>query len=137
MGMKDWHGTTHGNPNGPAGETVIKMQAYLAGELVYFVERLQSLGAGPGSLLASGVVVFGTQNGNTNQTNFAKEDHDRHNTPLVLVGGCGGKLATGRIVDCGGANHNDVYCALGRAFGLDVTSVGDPTWCKGPLPGLA
>jgi hypothetical protein len=137
MGMRDWHITTHGDPAGRPGELVIKMQAYLAAEFTYFVERLKSFAEGPGTVLDSAVVVLGTQNGNTNQTNFAKEDHDRRNTPFVLAGGCAGAFRTGRVLDCGGANHNDLYVSLARAFGLELTSVGDPSWCKGPLGPLA
>jgi hypothetical protein len=81
-------------------------------------------------------VVCGTQNGNTNQTNFAKEDHDRRNTPFILAGGFGGAWKTGRVVDCGGVNHNDLYLSIARAFGLTVETVGDPTWCQGPLAAL-
>jgi len=137
MGIHDWHITTHGNPNGAAGEKIIKMQAYLAGEYAYFVQKLKSLGEGPGSPFDTTVSVWGTQNGNTNQTNFAKEDHDRHNSPLILSGRGGGALKLGRILDCNGANHPDVYVSIAqKVFGLPLETVGDPAWCKGPLPGL-
>jgi len=136
IGMRDWHGVSHGDPNGLPGRQITRMQAYLAAEVVYLVEKLRSMSEGQGSLLDSTVVVFGTQNGNTNQVNFAREDHPRWNAPMVLAGRCGGALAPGRLIDCAGANHNDVYLALARGFGLDLKAVGEPTWCKGPLPGL-
>jgi hypothetical protein len=137
LGLRDWHSTTHGDPSGAAGEKVIAMQAYLAGEYRYFVEKLKSFSRPGGrTLLDDSVVVLGTQNGNTNQTNFAKEDHDRRNTPFVLAGGLGGLLKGGRLVDCQGRNHNDAYLVLTQAFGLRDETVGDPEWCKGPLPGL-
>jgi hypothetical protein len=140
IGMKDWHGVSHGDPNGLPGQQIARMQAYLAGEVTYLVEKLRKLesagGAQERTLLDETVVVFGTQNGNTNQVNFAKEDHPRWNAPMVLAGRCGGALAPRGIVDCKGANHNDVYLAIGRAFGLNVKTVGEPAWCKAPLPGL-
>jgi hypothetical protein len=142
VGMKDWHGVSHGDPNGLPGQQIARMQAYLAGEVTYLVEKLQKLsadgaaGAEGGTLLDSTVVVFGTQNGNTNQVNFAKEDHPRWNTPIVLAGRAGGTLAPRGLLDARGANHNDVYLAIARAFGLTVKTVGEPSWCKGPLPGL-
>jgi len=137
MGLRDWHITTHADPDGPGGQKVIKMQAYLMGELAYFLGRLKALGDGDGSVLDHSVVVAGTQNGNTNQTNFAKEDHDRRNTPFIVAGKLGGKLRPGRLVECNGANHNDLYLALAHAFGLEVKTVGDPEWCSGPLAGLS
>ena len=136
IGMKDWHGVSHGDPNGLPGQQIARMQAYLAGEVTYLVDKLRSMSEGSGSLLDSTVVVFGTQNGNTNQVNFATEDHPRYNAPMVLAGRCGGALATGQLLDCKGANHNDVYLAIARAFGLSPSTIGDPTWCKSPLPGL-
>jgi hypothetical protein len=134
MGMRDWHIITHGDPSGAAGQQVIKMQAYLMGELAYLIERLKSFDEGAGTVLDSTLVVVGTQNGNTNQTNFAKEDHDRRNTPFILAGG--GVFKTGRLHDCAGANHNDLYISIARALGLAVTTVGEPEWCTGPLPAL-
>jgi hypothetical protein len=89
-----------------------------------------------GTLLDSTVVVFGTQNGNTNQVNFAKEDHPRWNAPMVLAGRAGGALAPQGLLDAKGANHNDVYLAIARAFGLTPKTIGEPAWCKAPLPGL-
>ncbi len=134
-GIRDWHITTHGNPNGAPGEKIIKMQAYLAGEYAYFIQKLKSFGQGPGSPFDNTISIWGTQNGNTNQTNFSKEDHDRHNTPFILSGG-GGGLKLGRVLDCNDLMHPDLYLSVARAFGLNLTTVGDPTWCKGPLPGL-
>jgi hypothetical protein len=136
MGIHDWHITTHANPNGPAGQVIIKMQSYIAGEWAYFVQKLKSYSDGDATLLDNSLVLWGTQNGNTNQTNFAKEDHDRHNTPFILAGRLGGLLKTGRVLDCNGVNHNDLYIAIAHAFGQNLTTVGDPSWCKGPLPGL-
>jgi Protein of unknown function (DUF1552) len=135
-GIRDWHITTHGNPNGPAGEKVMKMQAYLAGEYAYFVQKLKSYGDGPGSPFDHTISIWGTQNGNTNQTNFSKEDHDRRNTPFVLTGRAGQNLKLGRVLDCNEANHPDLYVSVLRAFGQEVSTFGDPAWCKGPLPGL-
>jgi hypothetical protein len=134
MGLRDWHITTHGDPSGAPGQKVIKMQAYLMGELAYFIQKLKSYGEGAGTLLDGTLVVCGTQNGNTNQTNFAKEDHDRRNTPFILAGG--GLWKPGRVVDCGGVNHNDLYISIAHAFGLPVDTIGDPEWCTGPLAAL-
>ncbi|HXU80672.1 MAG TPA: DUF1552 domain-containing protein [Polyangia bacterium] len=136
MGIHDWHITTHANPAGPKGDQIIKMQNYLAGEYAYFIGRLKAFGDGPGTLFDSTLALWGTQNGNTNQTNFSKEDHDRHNTPFVLAGRGGGAFRPGRTIDCNGANHNDLYIAIANAFGVDLKTVGDPTWCRGPLAGV-
>jgi hypothetical protein len=135
-GIRDWHITTHGNPSGPPGEKIIKMQAYLAGEYAYFVQKLKSFGDAPGTPFDNTIALWGTQNGNTNQTNFSKEDHDRHNTPVILTGRAGQGMKLGRMLECNGVNHPDLYVSIARAFGLQVNTIGDPAWCKGPLAGL-
>lgn len=135
-GIRDWHITTHANPSSAKGDACIKMQGYMSGEFAYFVQKLKTFSDGAGTLFDNTLAVYGTQNGNTNQTNFAKEDHDRHNTPVILAGRGGGAFKLGRIMDCGDLNHNDLYIAIARAFGQNLETVGDPTWCKGPLAGV-
>jgi hypothetical protein len=134
--INDWHITTHANPAGPKGDAITKMQGYLSGEYAYFVQRLKAFSDGAGTLYDNTLAIWGTQNGNTNQTNFAKEDHDRHNTPFILAGRGGGKFKPGRVMDCGDVNHNDLYLAIAQAYGVDLKTVGDPTWCKAPLSGV-
>jgi hypothetical protein len=134
LGIKsgNWHDDGHGDLSAGAtqGENVIKVSAYMAQELVYFVQKLRSYADGAVSLLDNTVVVFGTQNGNVGT-------HSMQNTPMVLAGSCGGAWKSGQMIDCGGRNHNDVYIRIAQAFGLPMTTVGDPSWCKGPMPGLS
>jgi hypothetical protein len=32
--------------------------------------------------------------------------------------------------------QNDLLVSIAQAFGLDVKTFGEPSYCKGPLPGL-
>ncbi len=138
MQMGDWHGTSHGDPNGTPGQKMIKFQAYLAEEFNYLITKLKSFTDADGkTVLDNTILVWGTQNGTSTQVAFAKEDHDRHNTPLILAGSCGGKFRTGRVIDCNNGNHNDVYLSIAKAFGLNVTTIGDPKWNTGLVPSLS
>ena len=137
MGMGDWHGTSHQDPAGANGQKMIKMQAYFSEEFNYLVQKLKSYADVDGkTVLDNSVLVLGTQCGVSTQVAFAKEDHDRHNTPIILAGSCGGKFRTGRVIDCNNANHNEVYLAIAKAFGLSVTTIGDPKWNTTLLPPL-
>ena len=60
-------------------------------------------------------------------------DHPKQNSPLIIAGSCGGAWKTGRVIDCNGRAHNDVYLSIAQAFGMKVTSVGNAAWCKGPM----
>jgi hypothetical protein len=137
MGMGDWHGTSHGNPAGDPGQKMIKMQAYFADEFNYLIQKLRSYTDTDGkTVLDNSILVMGTQNGTSTQVAYAKEDHDRHNTPIILAGSCGGKFKTGRVIDCNNANHNEVYLAISKAWGLPDTTIGDPKWNTNLLPPL-
>jgi hypothetical protein len=123
FGISDWHGTSHGG--GGAGNPMQQMQTFLAGEWAYFITKLKSYG-----ILEQTVTLWGTQNG-------ASTSHDMRNTPILIAGRLGGTFVPGgRIIDAGGRNHNDAYIAIARGFGMNVTTIGDTSWCKGPLPGL-
>jgi hypothetical protein len=125
FGISDWHGTSHGGAGGTAGQQMTQMQALLAGEWAYFIQKLKSYG-----ILDQTVTVWGTQNG-------ASTSHDGKNTPILVAGRLGGAFQPGgKIIDCNGRNHNDVYLAIARGFGMNVETIGYAPWCMGALPGL-
>jgi hypothetical protein len=137
--LPGWHGISHGDPsltNASGGALMVKMHNYLAGEFAYFLQKLASYPSATGTVLDESVVVWGTQNGNSCGTAFSPTDHDPHNSPFIVAGKLGGALKPGNLIDGASRNHNDVYIKLSQGFGLPDTTVGDPTWCQGPLPGL-
>jgi hypothetical protein len=77
--------------------------------------------------------VLTTQNGCSTQVEFAPMDHPKQNSPLIIAGGGAGAWKSGRVIDCNGRTHNDVYLSIAQAFGMKVTTVGNPAWCKGPM----
>jgi len=131
-----WHSLSHGDPDGAEGQQIIRMQAYFAGEFRYLIEKLKSIPDGEVSLLDNTAAVMCTQNGSSqlgSNQNFAATDHPPQHAPFVVAGSAGGAWKTGRMIDAGGRNHNDVYVSIARALGMDVMSVGRAAWCKGPL----
>jgi len=137
--LPGWHGISHNDPsltNAMGGVLMAKMHNYLAGEYAYFLQKLASYPSGTGSVLDESVVVWGTQNGNSCGTAYSPTDHDGHNSPFIVGGKLGGGLKPGNLIDGGNRNHNDAYIKIAQVFGLPMTTVGDPSWCQGPLPGL-
>ncbi|WP_438008667.1 DUF1552 domain-containing protein [Sorangium sp. So ce321] len=131
-----WHSISHGDPDGAPGQQITRLQAYFAGEFRYFVEKLKSISDGEFSLLDNTAAVLSTQNGSSqlgSSQNFAETDHPPQHAPFVVAGSCGGAWKTGRLLDAGGRNHNDVYVSIAQAIGMNVTSVGRAGWCRGPL----
>lgn len=132
LGISQWHSTSHGNPAGSGQQTLIKLHTYFSTEFAYFIQKLKSL-----DLFESTTTLWGTQNGNSTETGFSKENHDRRNALFVLSGRGGGYFKSlGKVVDCNELNHNDLFLHMARAFGLKVDTIGMPAWCKGPLPGV-
>ena len=133
VSMGNWHSVSHQDPKGGGGQQMIKMQAAMAGEFLYFVQKLKMYADGPVSLLDNTAAVLTTQNGTSTQVAFAPMDHPKQNSPLIVAGSCGGAWKTGRVVDFAGRTHNDVYLSIAHAVGMKVTSVGTASWCKGPI----
>jgi hypothetical protein len=131
--MGNWHSTSHQDPKGAGGMQMIKMQAYMAKEFLYFIQKLKSYADGAGSVLDNTAAILTTQNGCSTQVAFAPMDHPKQNSPLILAGSLGGAWKTGRVVDFGGRTHNDVYLSVAKAFDPRTTSVGMSSWCKGPI----
>jgi hypothetical protein len=130
-----WHSLSHGDPDGPSGQQIINMQAYLAGEFLYFIQKLKTFSDGGFSLLDNTAAVLCTQNGSSQNGltgNFAATDHPPEHSPFVVAGSCGGAWKTGRLIDLSGRYQNDVYLSIAQAIGMKVTSVGLASWCQGP-----
>jgi hypothetical protein len=132
LGVGSWHSTSHGNPVSAGQQKLIKLQSYFAEEFAYFVGRLKTLG-----IYDSTTTLLATQNGNSTETGFSKENHDRHNAWFVLSGRGGGYFnSLGKVVDCADRSHNDLYVHMAKAFGLKVDTIGTAAWNQGPLPGV-
>lgn len=57
---------------------------------------------------------------------------------MVIIGDAGGALKTGRYVTFPKDQRamSDPFVTIANAVGLPIQTFGDPTICKGPLPGL-
>lgn len=132
INVSDWHGTSHLDPAG-AGQAMIRIQAFMANQFLYLIQKLKSYSDGAYSLLDNTACVLSTQNGCSTQRTYAPSDHPKQNSPFIVAGSCGGAWKTGRLIDAGGRTHVDVYLSIAKAVGMNVNSVGRAAWCKGPL----
>jgi hypothetical protein len=132
MNVGAWHSTSHQNPTSGGQANLIKFHSWLATEWTYFVQQLKTMG-----LFDSTMTLWATQNGNSTESGFSKETHDRHNALFVLTGRANGYFKSlGKVVDCNDLNHNDLYLHMAHAFGMKVDTIGTAAWNKGPLPGV-
>jgi hypothetical protein len=97
-------------------------------QTAYMIEKMQAIREGESTLLDNSMVLFGAgmRDGNA---------HDPHNLPLVLAGGGGGTIASGRhLVYAKNTPLCNLYCSMLARLGAPVERFSDST---GELPGLA
>jgi len=83
---------------------------------------------GNGTLLDNSLIVYGTNMGNSNQ-------HQHYDVPHILIGGAGGKLKGGRVLEFERktVTTGNLLVSLLGMYGIDRKQQGDST---GPLAGL-
>lgn len=126
-------------------EPLTKIYQFYAGEVAYLCDRLSQFPIGGGkTLLDQCVICWGNELDNGS-------DHDHWELPFVLIGGGGGKLKTGQVVQYPVFNgyskpaeakydaeraHNDLLVTLAQVMGANVGSIGPSAYNKGPLAEL-
>ena len=90
--------------------------------------KLKSVPEGDGTLLDNCMIAFGSAIADPNR-------HNHHDLPLLLVGGGGGTIKTGRYVRYKAETPlNNLWLAMLERFGATATKLGDST---GVLDGLS
>jgi hypothetical protein len=133
LGIDEGHHALSHEPdsNLPAQEKLVKINRWYCEQVAYLAKRLAETPepGGPGSLLDNTLIVWTNELGKGNS-------HTHDNTPFVLVGG-GANFKMGRALKYNKAPHNRLLMALAHAFGHNVKSFGNPTYCaEGALTGL-
>ena len=125
IGVNDpHHGTSHHQENPEKLEKLAKIDVYHVQLLTYYLEKLQSIPDGEGSLLDHTMLLYGgaLSDGNV---------HAHVNLPLVVIGGGAGKLKGGRHLKYpSGTPMANLLVSLVNKMGVPIESIGDSI---GPL----
>jgi hypothetical protein len=121
------HPTSH-EDHSDAYERVTR---YYVGQLAYLASRLAAMKEGDATVLDNSCLLFLSNM-------WSGSRHDSGKVPLLLAGGLGGALATGRVLDYGsrgdeGRKLCGLYLALLHRLGVRAGHFGDAT---APLAGL-
>jgi len=121
------HPTSH-EDEGDAYERVTR---YYVGQLAALAGRLAAMPEGDGTVLDNSCLMFLSNM-------WSGSRHDSGKLPVLLVGGLGGTLRTGRVLDYLGRGDEDrrlcgLYLSLLNRMGVDAKRFGDATR---PLDGL-
>ncbi len=130
-GLKEQHHTVSHYPDAPGkGDIYTALNRYHASCFAYLVEKMRSIPDGDGTLLDNSMLLFGSELGQGGS-------HIVHNLPVLLAGGAGGTLKTGRHIKS--APHTPMANLLVEVLnrmqlGDDVKRFGNST---GGISGLA
>ncbi len=115
-------------PNLDAVQKIERINTFYAEQLAYFLDRLESVSEGNGTLLDNTLVLWCSDLGEG-------REHTHTNIPFLLAGGAGGAFQTARFIKYDGIPHNALLVSLHHAMGVDASSFGTSE-LTGPLPGL-
>ena len=115
------HPTSH-EDNSDAYERVTR---YYVSQLAYLATRLDSMKEGEGTVLDNSCLLFLSNM-------WSGSQHDSSKLPVLLVGGLGGTLTTGRVLDYGGCGDDNrklcgMYPSLMDRIGVELDRFGDAT----------
>jgi hypothetical protein len=126
----DWHAMVHeaaASGDAQGVENLARGYTWYMQKLALLVKRLGEIEDGPeGTLLDSTLVLSITEFGNASQ-------HATSRLPVLLIGGLGGRLRTGRHLDMTGYTTGDLFTTV-QAI---TTGVADPFGITGAWQGRA
>ncbi len=124
------HALSHAGPSSLSQRNeLVQRHTWLMGQIAGFLERLDSIPEGEGTLLDNTVVVL------VNELAVGNA-HTHTNMPFLTAGGAGLGLPTGRFLEYENASHCDFLVSLLRMFDIDDATFGDPDHNTGPLSGF-
>lgn len=129
IGVKEaHHGLSHHRNEPDMVGKLEKIDHYLIEQYAYFLEKLNSVSDGDGTLLDNSMIMYGSGLGDGNR-------HTHHDLPIVLAGGARGHIKTGRRLkyaqDTPLAN---LYLSMLDIMGTPAEKLGDG---NGRLSGLS
>ena len=113
----DHHSYSHSN-EGPEYQSIVKFHVE---QYAYLIGRLAKMQEGDGTVLDNSCLMFVSEHWNA---------HNGNQVPLVLAGGLGGQLKTGRSLDYMQAGNDQrklcsLYLSLMDRMGLELPQFGD------------
>jgi hypothetical protein len=128
LGVRTAHHPTSHEDHSDSYEKVTR---YYVGQLAYLAGKLAKMPEGDSTVLDNSCLMFLSNM-------WSGSRHDSGKLPVLLVGGLGGTLATGRVLDYAKKSEEDrrlcgLYVSLMQRMGLKADRFGD---AAGPLAGL-
>ncbi|TVP97725.1 MAG: DUF1552 domain-containing protein [Planctomycetaceae bacterium] len=129
VGVKEsHHGISHHRNDPELVGKLEKIDHYLVEQYAYFLEKLDAVADGDGTLLDNSMILYGSGLGDGNR-------HTHHDLPIVLAGGAGGQIRTGRRLKYEtDTPMGNLFLSMLEMMGTPAERVGDSS---GRLTGLS
>lgn len=115
------HELSHHREDPEKVEQLKKIDLFLVGEFARFLQNLQAIPDGDGTLLDNSMIMYGSGLSDGNR-------HRHDDLPIILAGRGGNTLQTGRHISlAGGAPLNNLFLSMLDRVGASVSSLGDST----------
>jgi hypothetical protein len=122
------HDLSHHQGNRDKLDKIARINRFHISQLGHLLAQLRSVREGDGTLLDNCMIVYGSGNGDGNA-------HNHDDLPILLLGGGGGTLASGRHIRYPRETPlTNLYLSLLDRMGVSVPALGDST---GRLPHLS
>lgn len=120
VGVKEaHHGLSHHRNQEETVAKIEKIDRYLVEQFAYFLEKLESIQEPGGTLLDNSMVLYGSGLSDGNR-------HRHDDLPIVLAGGGGGQIPTGRLIDCKEETPmGNLFLSMLDVMGTPAHSIGD------------
>ncbi len=125
------HLMTHeADTNMTAKAELTKIYTWYAEMFGKFLDKLDAIPEGNGTMLDNSLVVWGSELGKGNSHSFEK-------MPFVVAGGAAGKLKTGRYLQFNGVEHNRLLVSMAQLMGVpEIDKFGSTDTKTGNLTGF-
>ncbi|MEO1272649.1 MAG: DUF1552 domain-containing protein, partial [Myxococcota bacterium] len=114
----DFHEVAHGNTD----NALAKYEAvdrWHAEQIAYLCDRLAAIPEGDGSVLDNTLIMW------TSEIGLHDFSHHKSNHGVLLCGGAGNLLRTGRFLDMSGHHYHDLLYTLAHILGAQVQGFGE------------
>jgi hypothetical protein len=112
--------------------SLVQIDTWYATQFAYLLQGLDAVTEADGSTLLDNCMVVWVNE--LSKGNI----HSHQPLPVVIAGGCGGALRTGRLLTFSPQQpHNNLLVAIANVMGTNITTFGNPSYCTGALPNLS
>jgi hypothetical protein len=134
LGIGTGHHTLSHTPDtdGTSQASLVQINTWYAKQFAYLLQSLDAVTEADGSTLLDNCMVVWVNE--LSKGNI----HSHQPLPVVIAGGCGGALRTGRFVTYSPQQpHNNLLVAIANVMGTNITTFGNPAYCTGALSNLS